>query len=173
MGWIAVVLSSIVVYGCSSETIALSQKDNLDRSVPVENAPTVQPLPLLARARVGDRWIALEVARTPQQQAQGLMYRDSIDDDRGMLFPFEPPQPVQFWMKNVRIDLDMIFLYEGEVVGIAENVPPCRTARCPTYSPGAGVLVDNVIELRGGRASELGVSVGDRVEIEFLDEPLS
>lgn len=121
--------------------------------------------------QVGDRWIELEVARTPRQQALGLMYRENLEDDRGMLFPFDTPQPVRFWMKNVRISLDMIFLYEGEVVGIAAEAPPCNTLAqyCPTYSPGENILVDSVVELRGGRAAELGLTVGDVLDIEYLD----
>lgn len=70
-------------------------------------------------------------------------------------------------MKNVVIDLDMIFLNGDEVVAIAADVPPCTTEPCPLYGP--ELPVDQVIELRGGRAAELGVQVGDRLEIEFLD----
>jgi hypothetical protein len=97
----------------------------------------------------------------------GLMYRTTLADDRGMLFPFEPPQPVSFWMKNVRIPLDMIFLRDGEVKAIAASVPPCTAEPCPTYGP--PTAVNQVIELRGGRAAELGLKVGDRVKIKFLD----
>jgi hypothetical protein len=111
--------------------------------------------------------ISLEVARTSQEQAMGLMYRTSLAPDRGMLFSFNPPQPVNFWMKNTLIPLDMIFLRNGEIQAIAPNVPPCTTTPCPTYGP--QVPIDQVIELRGGRAAELSLKVGDRVNIKFLD----
>jgi len=96
-----------------------------------------------------------------------LMYRTSLADDRGMLFPFEPPQPVKFWMENTLIPLDMVFLQDGVVKAIAPSVPPCTTAPCSTYGP--GTPVNQVIELRGGRAAELGLKVGERVKIKFLD----
>jgi hypothetical protein len=125
-----------------------------------------QALPISAQAIIGDQQIGLEVARTPQQQAMGLMFRSEIPDDRGMLFEFEPARPVSFWMRNVLVPLDMVFLLDGEVQAIAANVPPCTTPTCPTYGPEGSV--NQVIELRGGRAAELGLQVGDQIAIEFL-----
>jgi len=78
-----------------------------------------------------------------------------------MLFPIEPARNVRFWMRNVLIELDMIFLREGVVQAIIPNVPPCLTENCPNYGP--DVPVDGVMELRGGRAAELGLKVGDRI----------
>lgn len=125
-----------------------------------------QVLPISARARIGDRAIELEVAKTPEQQAMGLMYRTSLADDRGMLFELKPARWVNFWMKNCRISLDMIFVRDGVVKAIQAQAPPCTADPCPTYGP--DTPVDRVIELRGGRAAELGVKVGSRIEIEFL-----
>lgn len=130
-----------------------------------------QKLPISARATIGKRSINLEVARSPQEQATGLMYRDSIADDRGMLFVFEPARTVGFWMRNVRFPLDMIFIEKGRVKAIAAAVPPCNTDPCPTYGP--ETPIDQVIELRGGRATQLGVKVGDRIPIEFLDTKIN
>lgn len=127
-----------------------------------------QILPVTAEVQLGDQTIGLEVAQTPQQQAIGLMARASLADDRGMLFPFEPARPVSFWMKNVLIPLDMVFVYNGEIVAIASNVPPCETNPCPTYGPGQQAI-DYVIELRGGLAEELGIDAGDPVNIEWLE----
>ncbi|WP_322744940.1 DUF192 domain-containing protein [Leptolyngbya ectocarpi] len=127
-----------------------------------------QVLPITAQATIAGETFDLEVARTSQQQSLGLMHRKTLPDNRGMLFPFSPARPVGFWMKNVPVGLDMVFLYQGQVQGIAE-APPCEADPCPTYSPGR-LLVDNVIELRIGRAAELGLQKGDRVEIVFLEE---
>ena len=137
----------------------------------VSSSPTNsgQMLPISAQAQIKGKRIMLEVARTPQQQQIGLMYRTSLPDDRGMLFAFDPPQPVSFWMKNTLIELDMIFLQNGQVKAIATNVPPCTTTPCPTYGP-QKIVIDQVIELRGGRATELGLKVGDRISINFLDD---
>ncbi|HZG40614.1 MAG TPA: DUF192 domain-containing protein, partial [Nodosilinea sp.] len=116
--------------------------------------PRGQQLAVTAVTTLGGEEIFLEVATTPQQQAMGLMYRDALPDDRGMLFPMGRPRPVSFWMKNVPVALDMVFVYQGQIVGLAE-APPCTADPCPTYGPG-NQLVDQVIELRAGRAIELG-----------------
>lgn len=128
-----------------------------------------QVLPISAQVEIAGQMIRLEVARTRQQQSMGLMHRPPLPDDRGMLFSFESARPVSFWMKNTPSPLDMIFLRNGEVKAIAANVPPCEADPCPTYGPERAVLIDSVIELRGGRAAELGLEVGDRVEIQFLE----
>lgn len=128
-----------------------------------------QSLPITAIAEIGETSIQLEVAQTPDQQALGLMYRTELADDRGMLFPFDRPRFTRFWMRNVEISLDMIFMMNDEVVAIAENVPPCTTTPCPTYGPDTPVT--QVIELRGGRAAELGLSVGDRITITAISSP--
>jgi len=126
-----------------------------------------QYLPVLAQVQLGETWISLEVTQTPQEQALGLMFRPSLEDDRGMLFEFDPARPVSFWMKNVVISLDMLFVREGKLVTIAPEVPPCTTIPCPTYGPAEAV--DQVIELRGGRAAELGLKPGDPVVVQWLE----
>ncbi|MDJ1171175.1 DUF192 domain-containing protein [Roseofilum sp. BLCC_M154] len=126
-----------------------------------------QQLEVSARVDISGAIIELEVARTPEQQALGLMYRPQLPDNRGMLFPFPDPRVVTFWMRNVPVPLDMVFLLDGEVKAIASSVPPCTTPSCPVYGPDEAV--NQVIELRSGRAAELGLQVGDRLEIQFLD----
>lgn len=127
-----------------------------------------QVLPVTAEVELNGQLIGLEVAETPQQQAIGLMAREALADDRGMLFPFEPARPVSFWMKNVLIPLDMVFIREGEIVAIASDVPPCETNPCPTYGPD-NQAVDYVMELRGGLAAELDLQKGDAIDITWLE----
>jgi uncharacterized protein len=122
-----------------------------------------QTLPITAKTQLGGKMFQLEVAETPEQQAMGLMYRPALPDDRGMLFPMATPRPVSFWMRNVPVALDMVFIYQGKVVAIASKVPPCTTASCPTYGPRG--MVDQVLELRAGRAEELGIKSGDPLVI--------
>ncbi|MDB9525583.1 DUF192 domain-containing protein [Oscillatoria sp. CS-180] len=129
-----------------------------------------QNLPITAAVELGGQRIGLEVALTSQQQAIGLMARESLADDHGMLFPFDPARRVSFWMKNVLIPLDMVFIYQGQIVDIASNVPPCESMPCPTYGPDQQI-VDQVIELRGGLAGDLNLQVGDTVAIEWLNMP--
>lgn len=142
-------------------------KVELISSPEAHSANMGQTLPISAQAVIGDRSFDLEVARTPQQQAIGLMYRTSLADNRGMLFAFESPQPLRFWMKNTLIPLDMIFLRDGKVMAIAQAVPSCKTKTCPTY--GTDLPVNQVIELRGGLTKEIGLKVGEQVKIKFLN----
>ncbi|HIK43630.1 MAG TPA: DUF192 domain-containing protein [Leptolyngbyaceae cyanobacterium M65_K2018_010] len=130
--------------------------------------PRGQQLPITARTMLGGQEILLEVANTPEQQSLGLMYRDPLPDNRGMLFPLDRPRPVTFWMKNVPVPLDMVFIYQGTIREILAEVPPCPGDPCPTYGPGRQPI-DQVLELRAGRAAELGLSLGDRVEIEPVE----
>ncbi len=145
-----------------------------DDSAPATSAdvpmadPRAQQLPITAVTTLGGEEIFLEVAATPQQQSLGLMYRDALPADRGMLFPLGRPRPVSFWMKNVPVPLDMVFVYQGTIQAIAVDVPPCVADPCPTYGPD-GQLIDHVIELRGGRSVELGLAVGDAVVVRPLN----
>ncbi|MBO0350027.1 DUF192 domain-containing protein [Phormidium pseudopriestleyi FRX01] len=141
------------------DTVSFSPRVKIERG---------QDLSITAQAKIGDQTIDLEVATTPEQQAIGLMYRSEIAPNRGMLFPFNPPRTVTFWMKNVEINLDMIFLRDGEVLAIADDVPPCTSDPCPFYGP-ENSPVDHVLELGGGRAAELGIQVGDQIAIDFLE----
>ncbi len=153
-------LFSVGMFGCSHLTIA---------TPPVETvAPTLgvgQNLEVTAEVKIDTEVIKLEVAQTRQQQALGLMYRPELPKNRGMLFPFPSPRIVTFWMRNVPVPLDMVFLLNGTVKEIAGSVPPCGTPSCPLYGPEEPV--NQVIELRSGRARELGLKVGDRLEIRF------
>ncbi len=133
----------------------------------IKNVDKAQYLPISARAKLGDRIINLEVALTPTQQSKGLMFRSTLADDRGMLFIFNPPMAIGFWMKNVPVPLDMVFTFEGKIVAIAASVPPCKTNPCPIY-PSTPVVTDQVIELRAGLTKEMGLKLGDSVTIEKL-----
>jgi uncharacterized protein len=136
-------------------------------STPTVQEDLAQVLPISAEVTIGDQRIQLEVARTDDEQSRGLMYRPALPDDRGMLFPFDPPRPLRFWMRNTPQPLDMVFLLNGEVKAVIANVPPCTSQSCPTYGP--GLDVNQVIELRSGRAAELGLKAGDQLKIQFLE----
>lgn len=131
------------------------------------SSPILKPqfLSISAKVQIADRPIELEVAKTPEQQNTGLMYRTFLADNRGMLFQFKPARLVNFWMKNCQISLDIIFIRDGAVTAIQAEALPCTADPCPTYGD---TIVDQVIELRGGRTAELGLKVGDRIAIEFI-----
>ncbi|MBD2529396.1 DUF192 domain-containing protein [Nostoc flagelliforme FACHB-838] len=158
-------LLSIFLMGCSVPTTANPPTPTSASQTPApENLG--QTLPISAKAIIPNgTTIQLEVVQTPQQQAMGLMYRPALPDDRGMLFGFPSARPVSFWMKNVPVPLDMVFLHNGVVKYIQASAPPCAAEPCPTYGP--KTPIDKVIELRSGRAAELKLKVGDIVKIEF------
>ena len=108
----------------------------------------------------------VELAESQQKQALGLMYRDSLPDDHGMLFIFPAESLRSFWMKNTRIPLDIMYFDEDlKLVSVAENAQPCRTRRCPPY-PSAGPA-KYVLELNAGKAAELGVRPGDELQLRL------
>ena len=105
------------------------------------------------------RAFTVEVARSSPEQAKGMMFRDRLDDDRGMLFPFPEAKVASFWMRNTVIPLDIIFIRaNGSIESIAENAIPYSTDPVE-----AGEPVTAVLELRGGLAAELGIAAGDTV----------
>ena len=101
---------------------------------------------------------SVEIADTPGERAQGLMYRDSLDDDKGMLFVFENSGVYSFWMKNTLIPLDMIWLDENFKVVHIETATPCVTETCISYNP--MVEAKYVLEINSGMAEREGIGVG-------------
>lgn len=162
----------LLLMGCALPSgSAFNARSNPVAPVITTQANTLsQSLPITAQITIAGQVIQLEVANTAQQQAIGLMGRTSLANDRGMLFPFNPPRPAQFWMKNTLISLDMLFIRKGVIKAIAVKAPPCKADPCPTYGSGNEVI-DQVVEVRGGRAAELGLKVGDRISIQFLNKP--
>lgn len=107
----------------------------------------------------GTHKFVVEVAATPEQQSRGLMYRKSMVADHGMLFILRQPRIVSFWMKNTYIPLDMLFLgRDGTILQIDEMTEPLTE---DTHR--SGMKVTGVLEINGGLAKELGISVGDVV----------
>ena len=116
--------------------------------------------PLTVKTDEGAHAFTVEVANTPEAITQGLMFRESLAPNAGMLFDFGEVRPASMWMKNTLIPLDMLFMDEtGEVIAIARNAVPGSLR-----SLGPGVPVRAVLEIAGGRAKELGITPGDTVE---------
>lgn len=108
----------------------------------------------------------VELAETREKQALGLMFRDSMPEDHGMLFVFPGEARRSFWMKNTRIPLDIFYFDENlALVSVAENAVPCRTRQCPAYPSKAPAKF--VLELNAGKAAELDVRAGDLLELHL------
>lgn len=102
----------------------------------------------------------VEVAKTRDEQAQGLMFRQAMGADEGMIFPMDPPRGASFWMHNTVLPLDLIFIGpDGRISNIAADARPYDET--PLNSVG---LVKGVLELNAGRAAALGIVPGDKVE---------
>ena len=115
---------------------------------------------------LGGKTFAVEIADTSEKQALGLMFRDSMEADKGMLFIFPKEAPRSFWMKNTRIPLDiMYFDKELKMVSISADTPPCKITRCPSYPSKAAAMY--VLELNAGVAKKLGVGVGDKLTLKL------
>lgn len=108
---------------------------------------------------------ATELADTPEAQARGLMHRTELGDFEAMLFPSTAPQARSFWMKNTPLALDIVFIGPGGRITNIEPGVPYSLDRVQSDGPAAAVL-----ELRGGRAAQLGIEPGDRVEYDLPEE---
>jgi uncharacterized protein len=102
----------------------------------------------------------VEVMRTPEQRARGLMHRQFMPQDRGMLFDFGRTEPVAMWMQNTYISLDMFFVApDGRIARITTQTEPHSTRTLPSGEPVLGVL-----ELNAGQADAIGAKAGDKIE---------
>ena len=108
----------------------------------------------------------VELAVTPGERRNGLMFKETLEENSGMLFVFEGSGVHSFWMKNVPISLDIIWFDEGgRVVDVAENAQPCPEMPCPSI--GSGKEANYVVEINGGAARRLGLKVGDKLTIKY------
>jgi len=108
----------------------------------------------------------VELALTPEEKRQGLMFRDYLEKNKGMLFVFETEEEHGFWMKDTAIPLDMIWFNENkEVVFISRSNQPCKDNECPAIIPDKKAKY--VLELNGGTADKIGLEIGDIVD--FLE----
>lgn len=104
--------------------------------------------------------VRVEVARSREEQARGLMFREQMGPDEGMIFPYDPPQGLSFWMRNTVLPLDIIFIGpDHRIINIHENTVPYSLDSRRSEGPAIAAL-----ELNGGRSAELGIGPGALVE---------
>lgn len=105
----------------------------------------------------------VEVVATPESRSQGLMYRSELAEDAGMLFVFERPAEVAFWMRNTYIPLDLIFIdRHGSIVRIHPRAQPHDDTLISSGQP-----VTHVLEINGGLAADLGIETGQRMTLSW------
>lgn len=115
------------------------------------------------KLKVGTTLISVEIADTTPKRSQGLSGRESLPSGSGMLFVFDSPRKYQFWMKGMRFPLDMIFIRNGKVVDILENVPNpvlgTADKNLPVYQP--TTEIDMVLEVNSGFVKQSDTRIGD------------
>lgn len=127
---------------------------------------TFDETPLVIEASGGRFEFQVELAVSPEQRSQGLMFREELAEDRGMLFDFGTSQRASMWMRNTYVPLDMLFIdTDGRIAQIVTNTQPLSDAVIASREP-----VRAVLELRAGVTARLGIEPGDRV-IHPLFEP--
>jgi uncharacterized membrane protein (UPF0127 family) len=115
---------------------------------------------LVLHTAKGDFTFTVEIADDAAEQIQGLMFRDHLAADAGMLFDYGQERLTAFWMQNTLIPLDMIFIgADGVVKNIHVNARPMDTTSIPSKFP-----VRFVLEIAGGRSQEIGLAVGDKMD---------
>ncbi|WP_033925538.1 DUF192 domain-containing protein [Sphingomonas sp. 35-24ZXX] len=148
---------ALVACNASAPGDAVAQGTVADK--PAASPAGLDLVPLTITSGGKTHAFTVEMARTSQQQAKGLMFRTELAPDMGMLFPFPRPKPASFWMKNTVIALDLLFVRsDGTIESIAANAEPYSLDPISSGEPVAAVL-----ELAGGRAAELGLKPGDTV----------
>jgi len=109
--------------------------------------------------------VKLEVADSKSELARGLMHRESLGVDEGMLFVFDGQGKYSIWMKNMNFPIDILWLSaEGVIVDVAENVPACEADPCPTYTPRYDSSF--VLEVNAGESKKRGGVVGEKIVFE-------
>jgi uncharacterized membrane protein (UPF0127 family) len=104
----------------------------------------------------------VELAKTEAKRERGLMNREKLNNDNGMLFVFEKEGIYPFWMKNTLMPLDIIWLNKDKkIVYVSENNNPCIGSDCPQINP--GILAMYVLEINAGVSSKIGLRVGDEL----------
>lgn len=123
--------------------------------------------PLTIETGTGVHVIQVEVARTAEERAVGLMHRTELAPDRGMLFDYGTTRPATMWMKNTLISLDMFFAEsDGRIVTVAERTTPLSEKRIRSGQP-----VRFVLEMIAGSARRLGIAPGDRLRHPSIEQP--
>lgn len=130
-------------------------------SVCDHRVPAGGPEKIVFHTALGELPVRVEIARSEQERAQGLMHRESLGAHDGMLFVFPTTGRHSFWMKNTLISLDIVFIGEsGRVVGIVADAEPLTLTSRRVSTPSR-----YVVEINGGSAARYGIEIGTRVDL--------
>ena len=155
------VLAAVLAVAACSPMAADAGSQSTAAATPARHPVSgLEVIPLTVTTAKGRHAFRVEVARSEAEQAKGLMFRTAMGANEGMLFPRTPPDIASFWMHNTVIPLDIVFIgLDHRIINIAANAVPYDET--PLSAAGTTLAV---LELNGGRAAELGIAPGDRVE---------
>lgn len=115
---------------------------------------------------INDNCFNVEVAKTAEEKANGLMFRESMDKDKGMLFIYEEEGFYSFWMKNTLIPLDIIWIDKDQkIIYIEKNAQPCKTNICKSYGPDQKSKY--ILEINAGLTDNLKIKPEDKIMLDL------
>ena len=154
--WSSIIFTVILFSACGG---------GVNKSSSCLDEPLVFQQSLPKRVCFKEHCFEIELALSSQERARGLMYREHLDNDKGMLFVYKEEGLYNFWMKNTIIPLDMMWISpDKEVVFIARDVKPCKDEPCPVIYPGSKAMY--VLELNANSTSRIHLEVGDKLRFE-------
>jgi uncharacterized protein len=156
--WLAAGLLTLLAVISLSVHATLAQQAGEPMILPVDEAP------LVALTEQGEQHFTVEIAETPEEQARGLMFREEMNDDHGMLFAFPETRRTSFWMRNTPMPLDLVFIAEdGHVVSVEQGEPFSLEPIGPDEP------VRFVLEIKAGIAQDTGIEPGTRLSHPRID----
>lgn len=149
----------LILPACSSQAAERASTPSAQKAS-IHPISGLEVIPLTVTSLGKSHEFRVEVARTAQEQARGLMFRTEMGPNEGMLFPYEQPRVLSFWMKNTVLSLDLIFIGpDRRVINVAANAVPYSEQSIVSAAPAIATL-----ELNAGRAAELGIVAGAQVD---------
>ncbi len=119
--------------------------------------------------KIKDKPFLMDIAKTSEERKLGLMYKESLDSNKGMIFIYNKEKKYSFWMKNTMIPLDIIWLTKNKkVVYISKNTQPCKQNDCLSIKPDRRAIY--VLEINANLSDKLGLSIGDLIEFDLAPE---
>lgn len=135
----------------------------LDNPIIISNLFAKKPT-----ATINNKTFSLLVAKTDEEKRIGLSKMKSLEENSGMLFPFEKPSYYSFWMKDMKFPIDIIFLRNNTIVTIHKNVQPPKTPEVSPLIYTPTEPADSVLEINAGVSEKYNIKVGDNIKIENL-----
>jgi uncharacterized protein len=155
-------LTLFFVFGCGNSSEASKQQEKPQTTQSTKNDITYER----KNIHVGAKKINVEIADTNERRSHGLMFRTSMPEDEGMLFIFDTPQPLEFWMRNTKIPLAIAFISPDlTILNIEEMVPASDIDQDPPRYPSKGIAL-YALEMNKGWFARNKISVGTKIKLQ-------